>query len=56
MQIIVTGGFFPITYMRNDIISSLISSFSIVGAAESKSEMSRFQRCDYSDQQQGIQG
>lgn len=34
-QIICTGGLFPITFMRNDIISNLISAFSTIVAAES---------------------
>lgn len=36
MKVIVTGGFFPITYMRNDIVQNLIESFAVISLAESK--------------------
>jgi hypothetical protein len=36
MQIIFTGGYFPIAYMRNDTVNNINESFSIISFADSK--------------------
>jgi hypothetical protein len=36
MQVIFTGGYFPVSYMRNDTVNNLIESFAIISMADSK--------------------
>lgn len=36
IQVIFTGGYFPISYMRNDTVNNLNESFSIISFADRK--------------------
>ena len=41
-KVILTGGYFPFSFMYNDNINNLIESFAIVSHADSKHPLTRY--------------